>query len=149
MIGKKGRQQVGRAQGHIKPGQFPSPTYSSKNMGPIPASFLFIRPFLIHQLQFQFQQNKLKKCRWCAWDSNPGPQDCRCRQNHGAMAAARTTYSFVDTFHFDLVLTSTMTKDDNAVKCNSCPRTFSTPQTGLRLHTNNEHPEPQKLGPRR
>ena len=62
------------------------------------------------------------------------------------MEAARTTYSFVDTFHFDLVLTSTMTKDDNAVKCNSCPRTFSTPQTGLRLHTNNEHPEPQDFG---
>ena len=29
----------------------------------------------------------LKKHRWCAWDSNPGPQDGRHRQNHGAMAA--------------------------------------------------------------
>ena len=28
-----------------------------------------------------------KKHRWCAWDSNPGPQDGRRRQNHGAMAA--------------------------------------------------------------
>ena len=28
-----------------------------------------------------------KKLRWCAWDSNPGPQDGRRRQNHGAMAA--------------------------------------------------------------
>ena len=25
--------------------------------------------------------------RWCAWDSNPGPQDGRRRQNRGAMAA--------------------------------------------------------------
>ena len=24
---------------------------------------------------------------WCAWESNPGPQDGSCRQNHGAMAA--------------------------------------------------------------
>ena len=28
-----------------------------------------------------------KKHSWCAWDSNPGPQDGRRRQNHGAMAA--------------------------------------------------------------
>ena len=28
-----------------------------------------------------------KKHRWCAWDSNPGPQDGRCRRNHRAMAA--------------------------------------------------------------
>ena len=28
-----------------------------------------------------------KKRRWCAWDSNPGPQDGRRRWNHGAMAA--------------------------------------------------------------
>ena len=28
-----------------------------------------------------------KKHRWCAWDSNPGPQDGRRRQNQGAMAA--------------------------------------------------------------
>ena len=26
------------------------------------------------QIQFQFQQYKLKKRRWCVWDSNPGPQ---------------------------------------------------------------------------
>ena len=30
-----------------------------------------------------------KKHRWCAWDSNPGPQDGRRRQNHGAMAATQ------------------------------------------------------------
>ena len=28
-----------------------------------------------------------KKYSWCAWESNPGPQDGSCRQNHGAMAA--------------------------------------------------------------
>ena len=27
------------------------------------------------------------KLRWCAWESNPGPQDCRRRRSHGAMAA--------------------------------------------------------------
>ena len=30
-----------------------------------------------------------KKHRWCAWDSNPGPQDGRRRRNHGAMAATQ------------------------------------------------------------
>ena len=39
----------------------------------------------------QFQYYKLKKHRWCAWDLNPGLQDCTCRQNHGAMAAAPFT----------------------------------------------------------
>ena len=29
-----------------------------------------------------------KKHRWCAWDSNPGPQDGRRRRNHVAVAAA-------------------------------------------------------------
>ena len=29
----------------------------------------------------------MKKHRWCAWDSNLGPQDGRRRWNHGAMAA--------------------------------------------------------------
>ena len=47
-----------------------------------PGLFLFI--FVLFLLQFQY---KLKKHRWCAWDSNPGPQDGRRRQNHGAMAA--------------------------------------------------------------
>ena len=47
--------------------------------GPI---FLFI--FVLFSLQFQY---KLKKHRWCAWDSNPGPQDGRRRRNHGAMVA--------------------------------------------------------------
>ena len=47
-----------------------------------------------------------KKCRWCAWDLNPGTQDGRHRQIHWAMAASFlwsctitfgiTTYSFLD-----------------------------------------------------
>ena len=51
-----------------------------------PGLFLFI--FILFLLQFQY---KLKKHRWCAWDSNPGLQDGRRRWNHGAMAA---THSF-------------------------------------------------------
>ena len=35
-----------------------------------------------------------KKLRWCAWDSNPGPQDGRRRRNHGAMAATLSKYNF-------------------------------------------------------
>ena len=53
--------------------------------GPIPASFLFI--FVLFSLQFQ--KYKLKKHRYCAWDSNPGPQDGRRRRSHGAMAATK------------------------------------------------------------
>ena len=44
-----------------------------------PGLFLFI--FVLFWLQFQF---KLKKARWCAWDSNPGPQDGRRWRNHWA-----------------------------------------------------------------
>ena len=59
---------------------------------PIPASFWFI--FVLFSLQFQY---KLKKHRWCAWDSNPGTQDGRRRRNHGAMAA---TQFFISLFPF-------------------------------------------------
>ena len=31
----------------------------------------------------------LKKRRWTAWESNPGPHDGRRRRNHGAMAATQ------------------------------------------------------------
>ena len=34
--------------------------------------------------RYNFNTN-WKKHRWCAWDSNPGPQDGRRRRNHGAM----------------------------------------------------------------
>ena len=49
---------------------------------PIPASFSFIFVLFTSQINY-----KLKKHRWSAWESNPGPQDGRHRQNHGAMAA--------------------------------------------------------------
>ena len=45
---------------------------------------LFLFNFVLFSLQFQY---KLKKHRWCAWNSNLGPQDGRHRQNQGAMAA--------------------------------------------------------------
>ena len=54
--------------------------------GPIPASlFVYCCYFLgtISIIQI------VKKGSWCTWDSNPGPQDGRRRQNHGAMAATQ------------------------------------------------------------
>ena len=49
--------------------------------GPIPASFsVYFR--LFNMLQF-----KLKKRRWCAWESNPGRQDGRRKRIHWATAA--------------------------------------------------------------
>ena len=38
---------------------------------------------------YNFNNSNWKKCRWCAWDSNPQPHDGRHRRYHGAMAAAR------------------------------------------------------------
>ena len=52
--------------------------------GPIPASFSFI--FILFTSQINY---KLKKRRWSAGDSNPGPKDVRRRWNHGAMAATQ------------------------------------------------------------
>ena len=37
-----------------------------------------------------------KKHRWCAWDSNLGPQDGRHRQNHGAIAATLKIFLLCD-----------------------------------------------------
>ena len=51
--------------------------------GPIPASFSLFSSF-----SHQNSITNWKKHRWCAWDSNLGPQDGRRRQNHGAMAAS-------------------------------------------------------------
>ena len=34
-----------------------------------------------------------KNHRWCAWDSNPGPQDGGRRRNHGAMITAVSWHS--------------------------------------------------------
>ena len=61
------------------------------------SSYFYTRARLLSLVQFWLlfsffpQHNSitnLKKRRWCAWDSNPGLQDGRCKQNHGAMAAA-------------------------------------------------------------
>ena len=38
---------------------------------------------------YNFNNTNWKKLGWCAWVSNPRPQDCRHRQNHRAMAAAQ------------------------------------------------------------
>ena len=48
--------------------------------------FVYFNPFLHHK-----SITNWKKRRWSAWDLNLGPQDGRCRQNHGAMAA---TYNY-------------------------------------------------------
>ena len=58
--------------------------------GPIPASFFIFHYFLITISIIQIE----KKCRWCAWDLNPGPQDDRRRQNHWAMAATHVSFSW-------------------------------------------------------
>ena len=55
--------------------------------GPIPASFSFI--FILSLIPIPISTNtNLKKPRWCGWDLNPGPQDCRRRRNNRSMAAA-------------------------------------------------------------
>ena len=61
-----------------------------KKMGQSFSSFLFI--FVL--FSSHFQQFKLKKCRWCAWDSNPWLQNGRRRRNHGATVAAQSDYLF-------------------------------------------------------
>ena len=48
-----------------------------------PGPFYVLFSFFSH---YNLNTN-LKKRRWCAWDSNLGPQDGRRRQNHGAMLA--------------------------------------------------------------
>ena len=62
-----------------------------KKNGPIPASFC---PFSLFS-RYNFNNTNRKKLRWCAWDSNPGPQDGRRRQNHGVMAATQSLISFL------------------------------------------------------
>ena len=49
--------------------------------------FVYFHSFLI-TISIQIEQ----KHRWCAWDSNPRPQDGRRRWNHGAMAATSNWY---------------------------------------------------------
>ena len=47
---------------------------------------------------------KWKKRRWCAWDSNPGLHDGRRRQNHGARAAAQLCYNVYNLFGLQWLL---------------------------------------------
>ena len=55
--------------------------------GPSRPLFVYFRSFLV---TISIQNGK--KRRWCAWDSNQGPQNGRRRWNHGAMAATLTDY---------------------------------------------------------
>ena len=60
-------------------------------------SFLWVNPGLYWLFpsfsRYKFNNTNWKKRRWCAWDSNPGPQDGRLRRNHGAMATAHSSYA--------------------------------------------------------
>ena len=58
---------------------------------PIPASFCLFSFF--SNSNDNLNNTNWKKRRWCAWDSNPGPQDGRRRWNHWAMAAQLLTTS--------------------------------------------------------
>ena len=64
--------------------------------GPIPAYFCLFSLFSCYNFNTNW-----KKHRWCAWDSNPGMQDGRCRRNHRAMAATfGVTLLVILIFHF-------------------------------------------------
>ena len=49
------------------------------------------QPLVVYFRLFHMAQFKLIKCRWCAWDSNPGRQDGRRRRIHWAMAVQALT----------------------------------------------------------
>ena len=49
--------------------------------------FRLFSSFYHSNIDYNFNNTYWKKHRWCAWDSNPVPQDGRRRWNHGAMAA--------------------------------------------------------------
>ena len=84
--------------------------------GPIPASFSFIFILFLFQQQYSFNFN-MKKHKWCASDSNPGPQDGKRRQNHKAMAAAPKLFrSFALRKSHRLRLIKTMYKAKNGLR---------------------------------
>ena len=67
---------------------------------PIPASFCLFSFFSCYNFNTNW-----KKCRWCAWDSNLGPQDGRRRWNHWAMElillnCIKSCYYVLLNFHF-------------------------------------------------
>ena len=103
--------QVGRAVASNTQGPGSSPviinfywTFFLKN-GPIPASFCLCSLFS----QYNFNNTNWKKRRWCAWDSNPGPQDGRCRRKQGAMAA-----TLGHLFAIDFILKMSIKKEDSS-----------------------------------
>ena len=53
---------------------------------PIPASFCLFSSFS----HYNFNNTIWKKCRWCAWDLNPGPQDARRRWNQRAIVTTKS-----------------------------------------------------------
>ena len=66
--------------------------------GPFSASFFFT--FVLFTFQFKWQIYSLnninwKKHRWCAWDSNLGKQDGRCKRIHWAMAAPSCCHCYI------------------------------------------------------
>ena len=58
--------------------------------GPNPASFCLFRSFYMTNTA---QILWMKKLKWCAWHSNPGWQDGRCRRIHWAMAAPQFVWA--------------------------------------------------------
>ena len=76
-----------------------------KKNGPIPASFCLFSLFS----RYNFNNTNWKKRRWCAWDSNPGPQDGRCRRKQGAMAA-----TLGHLFAIDFILKMSIKKEDSS-----------------------------------
>ena len=72
---------------------YPPMKFILKN-GPIPASFCLFSSCS----HYNFNITNWKKCRWCARDLNPGPQDGRRRRNHGAMAAVTLPPFIFNTF---------------------------------------------------
>ena len=59
---------------------------------------------------------QIEKACWCAWDSNPGPQDSRCRQNHRAMAVNVIKHFWTI---FGLFICSTLLELQNNQQCKS------------------------------
>ena len=72
--------------------------------GPFPASFCYLHSFHIpiQMTNIQFEQYKLEKHRWCAWDPNPGWQDGRRRRIHGATAVPQLVLFWIEETAWDM-----------------------------------------------
>ena len=64
--------------------------------GPNPASFCLFSTFSQHNDKYNTKFD-YKKHRWCAWESNPGPQDGRHRWIHWAIAVPKRSNSYLFT----------------------------------------------------